>query len=271
MDRLRKAFYTSAFVIVAITCGLAQGGASGSGRSGNLPFAVGETLTYEGKVGKIIRGIAIADLTFRVEQPQPGGDFVVKADARSKGTLTKLFRFSFQQDIESTFGGRDGRASLTKKRDVQKERIRESEAVFDYKERRVTYTETDPKEPMRPPRKIASEIFPETHDIVSAIYKLRTLPLAVGANFELNVSDSGLVYRIPVRITARERQKTAIGRVWCFRAEPAIFGPGRFIERDGSMIIWITDDERRIPVRSQVNTSIGRIEIKIKSATNLRK
>jgi hypothetical protein len=31
------------------------------------------------------------------------------------------------------------------------------------------------------------------------------------------------------------------------------------------MVIWITDDARRIPVRSQVNASIGKIEIKIQS------
>jgi hypothetical protein len=36
------------------------------------------------------------------------------------------------------------------------------------------------------------------------------------------------------------------------------------------MFIWITDDARRIPVRSQVNSPIGRVEIKLKSAKNLK-
>lgn len=268
MNFLRKASLTGSFALLAVLTAVAQDGAAS--RRGTLPFAAGETLTYEGKVSKIIRGIAVADLTFTVAQPESNGNFVVKADARSKGTLIKLFRFSFLQEIESTFGGREGRVVMTRKKDVQKERIRESEAVFDYKERRVIYTETDPKEPMRPPRRIASEIEPETNDIVSAIYKLRTLPLAVGTTLEMNVSDSGLVYKIPVRVAARERQKTVLGNVWCFRIEPLIFGPGRFIEREGTMTIWITDDDRRLPVRSQVSTSIGRIEIKIKSARNTR-
>lgn len=228
-------------------------------------------MTYEGKISKsVIRGIAVADLAFTVSQNPPDGNFMVKADARSKGTLTKLFRFSFVQEIESTFDRQVMRVGKTKKLDVQKERVRRSEALFDYDERQVTYTEVDPKEPMRPPRKIASDIPADTHDMVSAIYKLRTLPLAVGATFRMTVSDSGLVYEIPVRVTAREMQKTAIGRVQCFRIEPAVFGSGRLIEREGSMIIWITDDARRIPVRSQVNSSIGRIEIKIKTAKNTK-
>jgi len=30
------------------------------------------------------------------------------------------------------------------------------------------------------------------------------------------------------------------------------------------MILWITDDSRRLPVRSQINANIGRIEVKLK-------
>lgn len=243
----------------------------GKARSMEVPFAAGEHLTYEGKISKsLIRGIAVADLTFAVSQNAPDGPFVVNADARSKGTLTRLFRFSFEQTIESTFDHQALKVQKTKKKDVQKERVRESEAIFDYKERQVTYTEIDPKEPMRPPRKIASDIPVETHDMLSAIYRLRTLPLAVNSTFQLTVSDSGLVYSIPVKVTGRELQKTAIGRVQCFRVEPVVFGPGRLIEREGSMIIWITDDARRIPVRAQVNTSLGRVQVNIKTAKNTR-
>ena len=150
-----------------------------------VPFADGETLTYEAKVSKIIRGIAIADLTFTVTQPRPGGDYLVKADAKSKGTLLRFFRYSFLYQNESTIGDSEFRIKKTTKHDVQKERVRDSEATFDYKERLVTYVETDPKEPMRPPRKIASDIGPETHDLVSGLYSLRMLPLAVGKSFEL--------------------------------------------------------------------------------------
>ncbi len=246
----------------------AQNGNSGNGLV--VPFVDGEELSYEGKLSKsLLRGITVADMTFTVSRPSPFSNFVVNADARSKGTLTKLFRFSFEQEIVSNFDSGNLKAHSTKKRDVQKERIRLSEAVFDYGENQVTYTETDPNQPMRPPRKIASDIRSETHDIISAIYRLRTVPLAVGSTFEMTVSDSGLVYRVPVRVVGKERQKTAIGRVNCFRVEPLVFGPGRLLEGEGSMIIWITDDARRIPVRSQVNASIGKLEIRLRSAKNI--
>jgi hypothetical protein len=276
MNYLNKLLYFGLAAFLSVSGALAQN--NNTGVSGTAPapltaaplsYTVGEVLTYEGKISKIIQGMAVADLTFTVSRPEKDGNFVVKAEARSKGTLVKLFKYSFLQEIESTFVPA-GTAQLTKKHDVQKERVRDSEAVFDYGDRQVTYTETDPKDPMRPPRRIASEIGPETYDIVSAIYKLRMLPLSVGTTFSMTVSDSGLVYKIPVKVTGREVLKTVLGKVACFRIEPNVFGPGRFIEKEGSMIIWITDDARRVPVRSQVRAPFGKVEIKLTQAKNLR-
>jgi hypothetical protein len=232
------------------------------------PFSVGETLTYEGKVSKIIKGIAVADLTFTVVNAPQNGDLLVKAEARSKGTLLKLFRFSFLQKLESTIANDEFYALKTVKHDAQKDRIRNSEANFNYSEGRVTYVESDPNEPMRPPRKIASEISGETHDLISGLYSLRLMPLEVGKTFNIKVSDSGLVYDIPVKVVSKESQKTIFGKIQCFRIEPQVFGRGRLIEKEGSMIIWIADDQRRIPVRSQINTTFGRIEVRLRAVKN---
>jgi hypothetical protein len=232
------------------------------------PFTVGEVLTYEGKVSKIIQGIAVADLTFTLAKAPDNDNYLIKTEAQSKGSLLKLFRYSFLQQYQSTVDSRNFRVLKTEKHDVQKERVRVSEAIFDYDNKQVTFSETNPKEPMRPPRKIASEIKGDVHDMVSGIYALRMMPLAVGKVFEITVSDSGLVYKVPIRVTRREMQKTVLGKVMCFRVEPEVFGVNRLIEQEGSMIIWITDDARRLPVRSQIKSNIGKIEVKLKQVTN---
>ena len=229
------------------------------------PFGAGEVLNYEAKISKIISGIGVGDLTFKVMDAPNNRGTLITADARSKGTLLKLFRYSFLQQYETLVDPVQFRALSTKKHDEQKDRVRDGEALFDYGENRVTYTEIDPKEPMRPPRRIASQIESKTQDLVSGVYALRLLPLAVGKTFDITVSDSGLVYQIPVRVTAREPQKTVLGKVFCFKVEPDVFGPGRIIEKEGSMMIWITDDDKRIPVRSQINSPVGKIDIRLKS------
>ena len=228
-------------------------------------YKSGESLSYEGKFSKLLlRGIDVANLNFTVENVPNSKNYLVKSEATSKGTLIKLFRFKFYQTIESTVDGEKFQILKTVKHDEQGSRVRDSQAIFDYKDKKVIYVESDPQDVARPPRTVATPLEKDTQDLVTGIYMLRSLPLAVGKIFELNITDSGLVYKIPVRVTARERQKSILGKTWCFRVEPEVFGTDRLIEKNGNMIIWITDDSRRIPVRSQINSTIGRIEVKLK-------
>jgi hypothetical protein len=261
----RKIIHALLFkLIIVLCCGLNL--AQQNGKSG--PVSEGETLSYEGKLSKaIFRGISVADINFTVARASNGKDYLIKTEAVSKGSLTRLLRFSFLQTFESTVEAENFRILKTTKHDEQGERIRDSEAFFDYDDKRVTFTESNPQDPMRPPRRIASAIEENTQDLISGIYTLRRLPLAVGKTFQVTVSDSGLVYKIPVRVTAREQQNTVLGKVWCFRVEPEVFGANRVIEQKGSMTIWIADDSRRVPVRAQISTDGYKIEVKLKKVT----
>jgi len=227
----------------------------------------GETLKFEGKGSKYKLSMAVADLTFSAVAAPNTNEMVIKSEAISKGSLLKLFRYSFLQQYQSTVDLDTFRILKTTKLDVQKARVRDSEATFDYAAKRVSFVETDPKDAMRPPRRIASEIGDQLYDMISAIYAVRMLPLAVGKKFEFSVSDSGLVYKVPFTVTARERQDTVLGKVWCYRVEPAIFGKDRLIERDGKMVIWMTEDARHTPVRAQIKTEWGKFDIKLKSSS----
>ena len=232
------------------------------------PFAVGETLNYDVKASKIISGIPVADLTFSLGRDPASENLVIKTEAQSKGTLLKIFRYSFLQQYESFVDPVSLGVVKTTKHDVQKDRVRDSIADFNYADKLVTFTENDPKEPNRPPRRIASDLPGAMNDIVSAIYTVRLRPLKVGTTFEVPISDSGLVYDIPVRVVSRERMKTAIGKVWTVRVEPNVFGPDRLIEQRGSLVIWFTEDARHIPVRSRIETESFKVDVKIRSVSN---
>jgi hypothetical protein len=103
------------------------------------------------------------------------------------------------------------------------------------------------------------------HDLASAVYYLRSLPLESGHAFELNICDSGRVYRVPVKVVERKQIKTVLGAVRTIRLEPQVFGEGRLIKGNGSMSIWFTDDARHIPVKARINNEYGTIDIKLKS------
>jgi len=255
-------------VIFALAAIAHSGQGADAGKTAPVNMFEGERLTFEGKVSKLKLSLSIAELTFSSATIKATNELVVKAEAVSKGTMLKLFRYSFLQEYESTIDLANFRIVKTTKHDVQKQRVRDSEATFDYKIKRVSYTETDPKDSNRPPRRIASEITDPMNDMISAIYSVRMQDLPVGKRFDLAVSDSGLVYKVPVVVTKREQMGTVMGKVWCVRVEPEIFGTNRLIERKGKMVIWMTDDARHVPVKAQVDTEYGKVEIKLKVFVN---
>lgn len=237
------------------------------------PFKIGETLNYEVKYSRLLlRGIEVADLSFTINAaPNAPNKIKIKGEVVSKGGLLKLVSYNFLQKFDSLVQTDDFRILQTVRYDQQEDRVRNSEANFDYTAQKVTYREVDPKNPMRPPRMISSPLDGgAAHDLISAFYFIRRQPLAVGKDLTVKISDSGVVYEIPVKITAREQQKSVLGKIWTLRVEPQIFGSKGLLAGEGKMIIWMTDDARHLPVRAQINASIGKIEIKLRRTENLQ-
>lgn len=249
--------------------------ASASAAQKAEPFRIGETLTYEASFSRLVlRGIDVADLTFSVappdEQNQPN-KVALRAQAVSKGGLLRLVSYSFLQKFDSTVEtDGDFRILQTVRYDEQDKRIRNGEANFDYTKRKLTYREVDPKNPLAPPRMITSPLDGAVQDLISAVYYLRRQPLHVGKELTIRLSDSGVVYNVPIRVAAREQVNTVIGKVWALRVEPEIFGEKRPLEGEGKMTMWLTDDARHLPVRTQIQSRIGKIEIKLRKAENLQ-
>ncbi|MEZ5305951.1 MAG: DUF3108 domain-containing protein [Pyrinomonadaceae bacterium] len=234
------------------------------------PYVSGETLTYIGKYKKFGIPFTIAELTFKVAGESEAGTRYIVSEANSKGTLSKLFNFKFYLKIDTVVNSETLSVKETRKRDEQGDRIRDSIAEFDYAEKRVMYTETDPNEPTKAPRRVASSIALDTQDVVSAVYRLRGLDLEIGKELLFKVSDSGLVYDIPVKVTGREEIKSEAGKRFCWKVEPQVFGEGRIIEQKGSLTIWISDDDDRVPVLAKLETTLGDVEIKLKEFSNIR-
>ena len=267
---MKRYLTTIVFALLMLTSAFAAFGQPTPAPAPNsLPFAAGERLSFEGKINKFKLSVTIGDIVFEVAD-LTDQTIRLKVDAESRGTMLKLFRYSFAQKIDTLADARDLHAISSKKYDAQKQKVRDSVTNFDYGRKMVTWIETNPDEPTQPARTIASDLPGPTYDAVTAVYYLRTLPLAVGYSTTINISDSGLVYKVPIRVAARELQKTVLGEVWCWRVEPEIFGRGRIFGQKGSMQVWITDDVRRIPVRARVNAEVGKADIRLKETANLK-
>lgn len=247
--------------------------------SDSLPFEPAEESVYEGELSKsLLRGVNIATLRFTAQRTAASangkegaqnGGLRFTAEAESKGIFPKLFSgLRFRQRIESTVEPATFTVLRTVKLDEQGNRKRTSEAVFDLKSMRVTWTERNPNDAMSQPRVVSNEFSGVVQDIASVFYFVRTQPLVPGKNFEVLISDSGQVYRIPVRVGEKKRIKTILGEVETIRVEPELFGDGRLIRGKGQINIWYTTDARHIAVRAQIKHEMGTLNITLKRYTN---
>ncbi|MBA2380000.1 MAG: hypothetical protein H0V76_10560, partial [Blastocatellia bacterium] len=80
-----------------------------------MPFAEGETFTYEGKLKRMLLTIPVGEMTFTVGPQFGSSAFTVNAEAVSKGTLLRILRFSFLQRFDSTIDAVDVRTLRTVK------------------------------------------------------------------------------------------------------------------------------------------------------------
>jgi hypothetical protein len=238
-----------------------------------LPFASKVETVYEAEFSRsLLRGINVATLRFTASRDaastgkEQASTLRFTAEAQSKGLFPKLFSgLRFRQQVESIVDSASFNVLRTVKMDEQGNRKRTSEAVFDLKQRRVTWTERNPNDPTSQPRTVTSEFNGTVQDIASVFYFVRTRPLVPGKNFEVLVSDSGRVYRMPVRVGETKKIKTILGEVETVRVEPELFGEDRMVKGKGQLTIWFTTDARHIPVRAQIKHEMGTLDITLKS------
>ena len=249
-----------------------------------MPFEPSEQLVYEGEFSKLLlRGIKIAELRFKASRAaavpdaagvaaQADGQTLVApqiqftSDIESKGWFRKLFGINFRYHVETTVEANTFTVLRTSKVDEQGQRVRTSEAVFDHAVKKVEWTERDPNNTQQPPRVVTAALEGPTQDIISAIYFLRTIPFTPGHTFNLAVSDSGRVYKVPGVVTSeRKKMKSVMGKVSVVRLDIELFGPGRPVEGKGKMSLWVTDDDSRIPIKARLSHNVGQLDITLKS------
>ena len=187
-------------------------------------------------------------------------------DLESKGWFRKLFGINFHFRVESTVEPESFAVLRTTKLDQQGKRVRTSEAVFDRAGDKIAWTERDPNDPQRAPRVVTNPLGGAMHDIISAIYFLRTQPLTPGRTFDLVLSDSGQVYHVPARVSNETKtMKSPLGRVSVVRVDIELFGAQRPVQGKGQMSMWVTNDARRLPVRARLSSDLGTLDISLKS------
>lgn len=213
----------------------------------NNAFKVGEKLTFDVKYGFVTAGIATFyipkikrisgreayHVTFEVNTV-PSFDWIFKVRDRYETYLDVegLFPWRFEQHIREGSYSRDFSAFF----DQRKGKAKTSEGEYDI-----------PK---------------YVNDIVSAFFLARTFDyskMKVDDRVNLKNFYKNKVYELDVKYHGKETVEVSAGKFECIVIEPLVQEGGLF-KSEGSILVWMTNDALKIPVKVKTKVIIGAID-----------
>lgn len=101
-------------------------------------------------------------------------------------------------------------------------------------------------------------------DILSSFFYTRTLPLEPGKEYAFSVFSDEEIYPLKVIVHPKiEKIKVEAGEFQCLRIQPMIIGDAIFRAKEGKMMIWLTNDERKIPVLIRSKVAVGAFDAEL--------
>lgn len=130
---------------------------------------------------------------------------------------------------------------------------RDKELIFAHSIRKVTYINHLKNETKE------FDISNSTFDPLSSLYYIRKLSLEVGKSVFIDIFDSKKLYKAEVQVLKKETIKTPAGKFKTILIRPILQTEGIF-SRKGDMLIWLSDDEKKIPVMLKAKVPVGSVK-----------
>jgi len=222
----------------------------------NKSFKVGEKLTFEVKYGFVTAGVAeysipkivkiagrdVYNVNFNVSSISAFDPFYkVRDHYETFVDVEGLFPWRFEQHIREGKYSRDFSAFF----DQRKGKAKTSEGSYDI------------------PKYVT--------DIVSAFYYARTFDyskMKQGDKAHLENFYKDKTYPLDILYHGKETISVGAGTFDCIILEPLAREGGLF-KSDGSIVIWLTDDDLKIPIKVKTKVVIGSIDAELTAYSGL--
>lgn len=221
-----------------------------------LPFSVGEKMSYHVSFGAVPAGKAVLQVMDTV-QINDQWCWRVQSSARSAKGFDWVFKV---RDTITTWIDTDSIYSHRFHKRLMEGFYKDEKLVkFFPADSLVRYwdegKEKDPK-----------KVEPYVQDVLSAGFRTRTLDFELGDTLAIRTHDVNKTYDLLVMVLARDTVQTLAGEFDCFVCEPALKSGGLFQkERKAHVYVWVTADERRIPVVMSSKVSFGSVTVELEA------
>jgi len=250
MKRVIPLFCVFSFLITsAVLAGPSQKPAFNNIKTVNRSFSPGEKLTYEISWSKIVRaGIAVME----VREGKTANDrpvYELLSSTHSTGLVDKFY--PVRDDVQSLVDREELCSVSFSLRSSRGKRKRERDMLFDRGKGTVRVTMNGESHVYPVPERV--------QDALSSLYYVRTRKdFVAGKPIVVDVHDSGKTWVVEIQTLGRERITTPAGEFDTIKVMTHPRYEGVFMHK-GEIIIWLTDDVRKIPVLMKSTISIGSI------------
>jgi hypothetical protein len=204
------------------------------------PEPPAETLAYSIEWRLIHAGNA------RLTWAPDAGGYQSKLFLESAGLVSRLYKVNNEY---SSISNRQLCIESSLLRANEGGRRRETTVTFDAQQRKARYLERDLVKNTSVSDEI--EIGACEHDVIGALYRLRTMNLEPGSAAQIPISDGKKAVMARIEAQERETIKTDFGTYKTIRYEAFLFNNVLY-RRRGRLFVWLTDDDRKVPVQVRV-------------------
>jgi hypothetical protein len=212
------------------------------------PFSIGETLEFDLKVNLIKAGPPKLQVIGE-EVVDENQTYHIKYTVKSNRYVDRLF---YVRDQVDSWLDKKGLFTHRLIKNIREGSYRyKLEAKMNY----IDSTLTSEDE--------VFQIDSEIRDPFSLFYYLRSIPLKVGQKLSFKTFDNGQFVDFHIIVHRKENVRVPAGRFRCLVIEPYRKGKTLFKQK-GDMRIWLTDDERRLPVKIETKATFGSMTMLLK-------
>lgn len=227
---------------------------SSSQRDINFHLKTGEKFVYTLSWGVVPAGFA----TMEVDSPLrwAGVDcYRIKISTKTNSFLDKIYKV--RDTVTSLVETSLKRSQYYRKEQQEGSFRRDDELTFDYQKEEAILNRDGKLENVIKIRRNEDLLDP-----FAVLYYVRSLKLKVGGQTGARVTDGKAVYQMQINVLKREKVKTWAGYFDCLKIEPKMKKlEGIFQKKlNASLYVWLTDDERRIPVKMQSEVFFGSVQ-----------
>ena len=134
-----------------------------------------------------------------------------------------------------------------------------SNSTVDYNTSKIYYQKTNKDDPIIIPFKNY------VHDPFALIFYLKKLDLKIGDILTFQTYSNKKIKTINLHVESKEIIKTPFKKTRCFVIIPKSNNGEDLLKHKGSMKIWISDDEHKLPLKIQEKMKYGVLELLLES------